>query len=236
MPNIDALLDRAVNALASRFDQLELRFMRAFDDRMDRIEARIFEAECRIDRCEKLLEQQQIDSIAKEEKIDKLSRQVADLLEKIDDHEQYQRRSNIRISGLPEGDRESTEECEKLVKSFLSRDLEIEGVEISIAHRLGRRRRSEPRPIICRLVRRADKTAILRKRKTLKERKSPVYLSEDLTKKNQRLFRDVRGHSRIKKAWTLDGKVMAEGHNGQRLFNIGSAADIDRLLDRYNRS
>ena len=203
---------------------------------MEKYEARIFEAECRVDRLQKILEEEQVENLTKDERIDILSRQVIELTEKLDDHEQYQRRSNIRITGLPEGERETIEECEKLVENFLSQDLKLEGIKISIAHRLGRKRKSEPRPIICRLVRRSDKAVIMRKRKSLKEKKSPVYLSEDLTKKNQRLFRDVRNHSRIKKAWTLDGKVMAEGHNGRRLYNIENAAEIDRLLDRYNNS
>ena len=237
LEDFNAMLEHAINALTSRFDSMELRLMRVFDERLERFEARMFDAERRADMLEFELKKRQEECVAKEEKIDNLSRQVTELREKADDHEQYQRRSNIRISGLPEKDRETIEECEKVVQNFLSKELQIEEtIKISIAHRLGRKKTGETRPIICRLVRRADKSTIMRKRKILRERKSSIYLAEDLTQRNQRLFRDVRANPRIKKAWTVDGKVMAEGLNGQKIHNVRSAADVDRLLDRYNRS
>ena len=236
-PDFNAMIEQAINSLTTRFDLLELRLLRAFDERLDKFEARIFEAERRSDSLQLMLEQQHAESMEKDGRIETLSRQVAGLTEKIDEQEQYQRRSNIRISGLPEEERESIQECEKVVQKFLTEELGIkEHIEISIAHRLGRRKTGESRPIICRLVRRADKPIIMKKRKTLREKKSKIYLAEDLTQKNQRLFRDVRTNARVKKAWTIDGKVMAEGFNGQRLFDVRSAADVDRLLDRFNRS
>ena len=51
---------------------------------------------------------------------------------------------------------------------MLKERLDIENVEIERAHRAGRKSRSKPRTIVCKLLRFKDKQNILRKAKLLK--------------------------------------------------------------------
>ena len=77
--------------------------------------------------------------------------------------EDRSRRNNIRIDGIKEHNKESWEECERRVHSMLKERLDIENVEIERAHRAGRKSRSTPRTIVCKLLRFKDKRNILRK-------------------------------------------------------------------------
>ena len=91
--------------------------------------------------------------------------------------EDRSRRNNIRIDGIKEHNKESCEECERRVHSMLKERLDIENVEIERAHRGGRKSRSKPRTIVCKLLRFKDKQNILRKAKLLKG--TNIFINED---------------------------------------------------------
>ena len=91
--------------------------------------------------------------------------------------EDRSRRNNIRIDGIKEHNKESWEECERRVHSMLKERLDIENVEIERAHRGGRKSRSKPRTIVCKLLRFKDKQNILRKAKLLKG--TNIFINED---------------------------------------------------------
>ena len=91
--------------------------------------------------------------------------------------EDRSRRNNIRIHGIKEHNKESWEECERRVHSMLKDWLDIENVEIERAHRTGRKSRSKPRTIVCKLLRFKDKQNILRKAKLLKG--TNIFINED---------------------------------------------------------
>ena len=78
------------------------------------------------------------------------------------------RQNNIRIDGIKEHNKESWEDCERRVHSMLKEWLDIENMKIERAHRTGRKSRSKPRTIVCKLLRFKDKQNILRKAKLLK--------------------------------------------------------------------
>ena len=103
----------------------------------------------------------------------------------LDDLEQYTRRTNIRIYGIPESNVESADSREdtdilslNFVKEELGVDLKLE--DISRSHRVGKGS-SKPRPIIVRLSRHNTKVDILRKRKMRKQNKRPYNVQDDLT-------------------------------------------------------
>ena len=60
---------------------------------------------------------------------------------------------------------------------MLKERLDIENVEIEQAYRAGRKSRSEPRTIVCKLLRFKDKQNILRKTKLLKG--TNIFVNED---------------------------------------------------------
>ena len=230
-------LEKAITtAIEARFEHLERQLLKTIDGRFDRIEARIFENERKLDHLQERLTQAESalgDSI---QHANHLRQQIQQLHSEIDEKEQYSRRDNIRIVGLPEKKGEKIEECEKTVQDFLKKELEIDTpISISIAHRLGKPKEGYNRAIICRLVKRSDKSVILGRRKKLHQKKTSIFISEDLTAANQRLLRDLKHSDRVERAWTFNCSVNVQGVNGHRLFGVKSVAQVEELLDRYNR-
>ena len=98
----------------------------------------------------------------------------------LDKLQQYGRRENLRISGLPEEEGENLKD--KIVKVGQVMGVEILNRDINVAHRSGPKG-VKPRQIICRFVSRDTKIELLRNKKKLKESEEykNVYMHEDLT-------------------------------------------------------
>ena len=124
------------------------------------------------------------------EKITNLEVSKLELLDKIDDLEQYTRRTNIRILGIPEDNDKGPENTDDLAINFCAQELGINlsHEDISRSHRVGKRS-AKPRPIIVCLVRHNSKVAILRKRRLLKENKRPFNVQEYLTLSRRNILR-----------------------------------------------
>ena len=226
----------AIESITSRFEHLERKIISTIEMRFDRFESRLFSIERRVDQVQEEITGLRTECEEKSQLVSHLSQRVDELYTLLDDREQYSRRDNIRIVGLDEKKNETIEECAALVQDFFQQELKIEDkIDISIAHRLGKPRDGQSRPIICRLVKRSHKSTIMRGRKELREKKSKIYISEDLTHTNQRLLRDLKQDQRVARAWTYNCAVNIEGHNGQRLYGVRSVAQVNNLLDRFNR-
>ena len=80
-----------------------------------------------------------------------------------DELEQYTRRDNVKIHGLPKSDNEDT--IEQVVQLAKKAGVVIDANDISIAHRLpGNRHANKPRTIIAKFVRRVKRTDLMRKK------------------------------------------------------------------------
>ena len=101
---------------------------------------------------------------ATEAKITKLETGKPELLECINELEQYMRCTNLRIFGIPESTIGDPEDTDSLVMNFFANELgiEVSTQDISHSHRAGQRS-SKPRPIIVRLTKHNTKVEILRK-------------------------------------------------------------------------
>ena len=130
----------------------------------------------------------------------------------LNEHEQYSRRNNLRITGL-QGDEEFqssialTEQVSSLLSSKLG--LRVEKEDIDIAHRIGKHHREKIRPVIVRFIRRQTKSDVMRNAKLLKG--SGIFLNEDLTKLNAEVLASVRvkDPETVERAWSFDGKLYA---------------------------
>ena len=155
------------------------------------------------------------------------------------DIEQYNRRSNIRIYGLPIP---TGSDCVETVVKFINSSLKttddsiITTADIDVAHVLKTRNKNtsqqahgsssasstlvkqqQPPPIIVRFVRRCVRDDILLRQKVLK--KSPVSLADDLTSLNlkvpNRLTLDT---TRVKSVWSWAGKIHPELNSGRKII------------------
>ena len=107
----------------------------------------------------------------------------------IDKLEQYSRRENMRVVGVPATAGEDTDQ----IVMKLGKDLgvEIQKEDISTSHRLkSKGKRGDP--ILVRFVRREKKQEMMQQKKKLREQKKEIYLEEDLTKMRAAMFYELR--------------------------------------------
>ncbi|KAH9367489.1 hypothetical protein HPB48_018265 [Haemaphysalis longicornis] len=97
-----------------------------------------------------------------EETCQRTSKQVQDIVAKIDDLENRSRRNNLVIYGVTEGPREDTQSLEQKVKKDIFKDiLGIDVASIERIHRVGYPQSGRQRPVVLRLYNFAEKYKIL---------------------------------------------------------------------------
>ena len=152
---------------------------------------------------------------------------------KLDDLEQWNRRSNIRIINLPDPDeKESNENCLQRVMNFLKRAIDIEFLyehEVDICHRVGRYEPGNPRAVIVKFVRRTTKMAVMRGRLRNLPRGSP-FVVEDLTKRRFQLLMKARNFPGARNAWSREGTIYARLW-GDRIIQITEETNWEKLHD-----
>ena len=151
-----------------------------------------------------------ITSAAKPLVTEKVCKALQDHENKFDEQEQYSKKDNIIIRGVPERKGESTNNI--VCKIAQAVGVECTEKDISTSHRLGasNTRGGRPRPIVARFVRRDMRTVILRKKRDLKNttQYGNVYIDEHLTSIRAKLVKALRNDNDIKSVWTTDGKII----------------------------
>ena len=145
--------------------------------------------------------------------------------------EQYSRRSCVRIFGIKETDGESTDTivCDLANKKM---DVPLSTSDIDRSHRVGKRvpNSVHPRPIIVKFVSYRTRTTFIKARRKLKG--SKITVQEDLTAKNQEIYRKTYKSAKVESAWTVDGRVFAlvNTTGGKKMKKlITSIHDVERL-------
>ena len=171
---------------------------------------------------------------------------------KTEHNEQYTRRENIRVFGIPEHEYENTTEL--VVGLANSIGVQLSMNDISVSHRLGAPRRAErgphtPRPIIARFVRREKRDEMLRKRNKLVHTRSDelqegefnVYIYDDLTQSRSSIRKTLLSLPNTVRVGSVNGKVLYTYKNEQgneKTVLIGNTIDLvyklGWSLDRLN--
>ena len=132
---------------------------------------------------------------------------IKELEDKLLYQEVYNRRENLRFFGIPESttgaERENTFE---VMRKFLKTDLDLENaenIEFQRAHRIGRKKMGEARPVIVRFLRFPERELVFRKAREL-ESDTDVKVYSDLPKEISE--RRKRQWPRLKKA-REEGKI-----------------------------
>ncbi|CAB3991401.1 Hypothetical predicted protein [Paramuricea clavata] len=147
---------------------------------------------------------------------------------KANENEQYSRRNNIRIFGLPEA---KDENCYKIVIDLCKDELKIDVTsdDIDRAHCVRKLKQanalnvgegqasSQPRAILVKLNGYFTKLKFMRGKRNLSCKR--IYINEDLTKINHRLLLNVKELcSPGVKVYSVDGTVVARKHD--RVYRI----------------
>lgn len=163
-----------------------------------------------------------IDKQCKQHKneIEELKIQNRVLLKKVDSMEQFTRRNNIRIYGIPEEN--EPEDIIKTIKRATNLDFREETIEA--IHRIGKVTPAGNKAIFVRFKEHKFKEEILMNRKILKNTK--IIISEDLSKDRHRTLREAVEKLGRRNVWCLGGKIYCKDGNTKRL--ISSRDDIDK--------
>lgn len=116
--------------------------------------------------------------------LDASNQKVHILEDRCNYQEDYSRRNNVRISGVGERSGGETWEQTASAVTFLCADkLQLPGLVLERAHRVGQRRDAGPRPIVARFTRYCDREAVMRNARKL--RGTNIYINDDLCAASQ---------------------------------------------------
>ena len=155
-----------------------------------------------------------------------------------DDLEQYTRKFNLEIQGIPEEREEDTQQI--ILDLARCLDISMEPKDIDICHRM-RKGNHEQRPIIVRFSNYYSKEKMYQNRRKLRRvdvgrylrGAEKVFINENLTARRANLFKKVRDKKRPHsewRAWTLDGKIyVKKDPTDNSIIPIKSVEDLNKL-------
>jgi len=152
--------------------------------------------------------------------------------------EQYGRRQNFKIQGIPMSDNENNAEIESKVLTVLKKiDENISHDDTDIAHELGKSKTNKT-PNIVSFVSRRTRNNIYKERRKLKSNapgkptSERVFINVNLTKRNKHLFslsNAERNKFSWKYIWTINGRILLRQSNDSRVIAIRSEKDVEHI-------
>ena len=207
--------DSLKTLISETFRHMKDELLKSVSHRIDLLESKLFDKEQENDKLKEKIESieknhEEINALSKE-KIIELEESNHLLKMENNSLEQYGRRNNILIVGVPETPNESAEQTSKNAAELLNAKLpntNIRRCDIDIAHRLGPKQDVKPRTVIMRFVSRMTRDSIMRCRKHLKG--TNIFINEDLTKLNHKVLKCVRTKmtDEVESAWSTNGKIL----------------------------
>lgn len=178
--------------------------------------------------------------------IETFKNRIEDLETRLEEMEQYSRRTCLKFSGIPEAKENETEDTDQLVLQVINEsilkniDEKLSLKHIGRSHRLGKRNPDVPRNIIVRFSTYRYRALVYRNKRNLKERndnpnnKSKIYVNEALTARRVNLFKKARklyNDKLIKNCWTSDGRIFVRNKSDTQTVLISTEADLSQFLN-----
>ena len=181
-----------------------------------------------------LIETLKEDNLKMQRKVETLEEQLAENDAYINKLDQYNRRNNIGIQGIPSSVSDDALEG-KVIDIFKCLNISIQNTDIEGCHRLGK---ANPRNTIVRLVNRKFCYEALERKGNLKnvnnhglgfEPSTKLFISENLTPLNQQLAwmcRELKRAGRIHGCWSSKGVVRLRCTMNERGISITNLLQI----------
>lgn len=145
---------------------------------------------------------------------------------KIDDIEQFTKRNNLIIYGLPENHNVKPEQ--KVISLLADKGVVLQSDFIERCFRIGTAQDvNKPRPILVTFTSCKYRSVMLDNKKLFVN--TGIVIKEDLTKKRYNLFKYAAETFGFKNTWTINGSVKVK-HNGT-VHKIKCRSDCDDLLN-----
>ena len=177
-----------------------------------------------------------------ESKVYDLEQRVRNLEFDHDTLEQYTRKFNVEVHGIPECEGENLADI--IIKIGQKISVDITSQDIDIVHRL-RKKTLTAKPIIMRFTSYRKKREFYQARFNLKTTKiseiiesvqheveAKIYINENLTQRRQELLakaRKMRKAKKLVRVWTADGKLFVRKTEESRPVRISEDWDLENL-------
>ena len=152
----------------------------------------------------------------------------ADFELRMDDSEQYSRRSCLVVAGVPEKVEENTDD---IILNIATQKLGItlQLHEIVKSHRIWTIKESEDgqpkhRPIIAKFVSDRSRQKLFHQKKKLKG--TGISIFENLTQRRAQLMKDVKRIAGVRNVWSNDGNTFTFDHFG-KIFKVTRNEDLE---------
>ena len=181
----------------------------------------------------KSLEEQLLES---KKEVEELDERLNDIEAKHDDLEQYTRKFNLVIHGIPE--QEEEDNVANVVTLGKILQVNLTPGDIDIVHRMNTKSKDKPRPIIARFSNYNAKSKLYKARFNLRKADlkvvgaEKVFINENLTAWRAELFKEARKLKkkyRNGKTWTIDGKIFLKTDITAKVVRIDSHEDLKGL-------
>ncbi|KAH9379121.1 hypothetical protein HPB48_019888 [Haemaphysalis longicornis] len=228
--SVDSIVSMQVvknDAIEAKLD-MSLQSTQEIEKAMSLLSDKYDEILTKVDGQVKTVEQlkKEVDSL--EVQVTDREKEIKDLQLAVDNAEQYSRRCNLEIHGLPEAKKEDLVE----VVQNLAQKLELpvpDKKEIEAVHRLLAKEGKVP-TIIVKFARRFVRDEWLEKRLALSS--ESIFIKENLTQRVKKLFWITKPIAKAKGyqyVWTKNGKVLPRKAPGETVIQVDSEADLDKL-------
>ena len=147
---------------------------------------------------------------------EKLKERVKTLETRVDDANQYSRRTCLTIANIPESEEKDEREDTDLLVLELAHDMgvKLSPCDIGRSHRLtpANKKKKGPRDIVVRFVTYNKRAEFFRAKKNLKliPHRKDVFINEHLTRQRAEVFfeaRQLKKRDLIQGTWTYDGRI-----------------------------
>lgn len=165
---------------------------------------------------------------------------VCELQDRLRALEQYSRRANLEISGIPETANENTFALLQDIGKTIGQ--ELESGDVTAAHRVPSFNKRRCPSLVVQFLYRSQRDAWLtsyKKRKVLTAKEvntifpsDRVFINEHLSPENKQFLAQVKKRSRelnIKYVWTREGKCYVRRNDGERSFKISKLDELEKV-------
>lgn len=165
---------------------------------------------------------------------DELETSVIMLETKLEDLEQYGRRTSLRFHNVPmrEAELQHTDDLVlKVINTSLKIAIPLKADDINRSHIIGKIKDGKGQ-IICRFRNWKVKNLVYGQRKFLRDNPDKIFITEDLTRYRQNIVKKLSARKRardIHSFWTYDGRVFAKKiHDGDKIL-IKTPDEVDLI-------
>ncbi len=154
------------------------------------------------------------------------------LQQKVDDLEQNNKMSHLRIAGLEEEEDEDVQG--KVIDVAKQLKAKLDPKDIIDARRMGPGKIGKTRDILVKFASRCKRDIMYKNRKMLHQTSKPVFVNEDLTQRRSQLFyeaRRLKKQGRVFGAWSQHGNILIKVKERSQPKAVVDYKDIMTLIN-----